>query len=40
MMATYWECDLIGGAVPDNELNAQLCDETKELMYDWNKNWG
>ena len=39
-MVTYWEMDLIGGAVHENERNALLCDEVKEAMYDWNKNWG
>ena len=38
--ATYYEMDAAGGAVHANQRNALLCDESKEMMYDWNKNWG
>ena len=33
-----YEFDAIGGAVHENEKNALLSDEAKEVMYDWSKN--
>lgn len=40
VQATYWELDQTGGAVHENERNALLCQDSKEMMYDWHKNWG